>query len=942
MNLLVLMLLGCSPQDATLTDATYHVWLAEESSATIAEGKLSLDGFEYINCTGDLDEDTGLTLGVDYRCPYEEQREAIDGGATFTDDETIANLSQVGPFNWLDDDGYYLSQGTVEPWSTEALITAEGDFQITVHHDIGDGQDFRFAFVIDPIFQPSICIQEGQTCYSGQDDDGDGLADYEDPDCLYGGWEVGFDQFRCNDGVDNDGDGLIDLDDSGCDHAFDAIEANTDATCNDNNDNDGDGWIDDEDPDCATTGNAEDGTIFGGSLCNDGIDNDGDGFTDADDVATATDGGCLTAYDNDEGGFYSYDACADAVDNDGDGWQDDEDTDCATYGTEVGWGHFACNDGVDNDGDGLVDADDSGCLAPDDAGEEDLADSSCTNGNDDDGDGYADLDDPDCILGVAEDATYTFDCSDGDVASDASCFDAWDDSETSGDGSCTDDVDDDGDGWVGTIDPDCSFFLFGSEYGFSALVCNDGQDNDGDGFVDAADLDCLSPLQATEEAIDANCADEIDNDGDGYTDRYDADCIYGPGEDGTNNDAIECADGIDNDGDGLVDTADDDCSNGFDVVENSVWSCEDGIDNDGDGYIDNAEDPDCSERAFEYAVTTGQCNDGLDNDGDGDIDRDDSDCLNAQGAWEVSDQCADGIDNDGDGWLDANDPGCVAIDTPYEDDGTVSVYQCNDGQDNDGDGLTDSSDPDCTYAWDNIEQEQIGGDPIPQVLDYEVTLDMWSADEDGYTIYYLNAGAYQIDPAGESENYWVLPEEWLSGYAHAKYGAEEFDSQPTLYGGADPEAQGFQLSYVDVDYNDPDPDAYQSEIDKWTTTVLGDEEAGTKGWADELADHGLMNWDGFTMKIEDNQWRPIDISSAGLDNWIEMNTSWVRIKDGSTMEVDGQVSGDFQIYFLGRESGSALVVKGSFETNNIREDKWGYPVLEDLKYEENGTSACEF
>ncbi len=933
MNLLVLLLVGCTPNDAEISNAGYTIWLAENSSATVSEGDLDLSGATYMDCTGD--QDSGMVEGVDYRCPAEAAggTGGIGGIGGDTGDAGIT-LDQAGPNFWMDDDAYYLLEDDiVDPYRTEALITSEGDFQLTVHHDLGDGQDFRFAFVVAPQFQPSICIQEDQTCYNSEDDDGDGLVDYDDPDCLFGSWEVGFDRYACNDGIDNDGDGLVDIDDSDCDHPFDDQEGGATESCSDGQDNDGDSWVDEADPDCDGLGAEEDGATNGFSACNDGIDNDGDGLTDSDDVASDYDGGCVSAWDNDEGGFLSYDPCTDRVDNDGDGWVDDQDSDCIRYLDEVGWRPLACNDGIDNDGDGFVDADDDGCVSDADHSEA-SEDGSCSDGSDNDSDGWIDADDPDCLLGEAEDATYTYPCSDG-AGDDSACSSGF--ATVVDGGSCSSGEDGDGDGWIDDADPDCSYFPYGQQLGYSQLACNDGIDNDSDGLVDADDADCLSALQGTEAAISADCADDVDNDGDGWFDFEDADCLFDGAEGGATNASIECADGIDNDGNGLIDREDlDNCDSGTDSYERSTWSCEDGIDNDGDGWVDNAEDPDCAEYAYEFAFVSGQCTDGVDNDGDGDIDRDDESCLGSTSPWEVADQCADGLDNDGDGWFDGDDPGCVSTDTPYENDGLISTYACNDSQDNDGDGYIDSFDPECTYAWDNIEDTEEGGDPVPFPLDYGWVLDEWSADEeDGTTIYYLNAGAYQVDPSSEGSAIWVLPQEWRAGYAHAKFAAEEFDSQPTLYGDAVTDADDFETSYVGESYNDPDPDRFDRNLEKWQENALA--------WTKELTDYGMMSWDGFELKIEDNSWRPIDISSAGLDNWIELNTSWVRITTPrEDMKVGGKVAGDFQIYFVGRESSSAMVVRGSFETTNIREDIWGYEVLEAEKFDENGNVNCEF
>jgi hypothetical protein len=55
---------------------------------------------------------------------------------------------------------------------------------------------------------------ERLACDNGLDDDGDGLADVDDPGCRDAASNT--ESPACNDGVDNDGDGSVDLDDPGC------------------------------------------------------------------------------------------------------------------------------------------------------------------------------------------------------------------------------------------------------------------------------------------------------------------------------------------------------------------------------------------------------------------------------------------------------------------------------------------------------------------------------------------------------------------------------------------------------------------------------------------------------------------------------------------------------------------------------------------------------
>jgi len=985
MTLLLFLLTSCTPQDATFTKARYHAWLASGSSATLDEVRRSCndgrdndgDGLsddKDPDCQGPLPTTDDLHACVD-GVDNDNDEGASGGGIDEDDADCTRGLGELDflkidkqstkvlncndgieiagdcpaawdegepeYFTWLGDDVFIVDQDDLEPWRSEAILTGEGGFQLTVHQDLGNGYDFRFAFVVDPEFRPSVCIQEGQTCFSGVDDDGDGWVDHEDPDCLYGSWEVGFTDSQCNNGYDDDGDGAVDGLDEDCAHPFADAETSADASCLDDADNDGDSWNNDEDPDCSIPGQAESGVHM--YACSDGLDNDGDGFVDSDDPA------CANAYDNGEDGPDGKYRCSDDYDNDGDGWVDEEDLDCELYDTESGFQPIACSDGEDNDGDGFIDAEDSGCLGGGDASEEDLADDTCTDETDNDEDGWVDLEDPDCLFGVAEDDTYfgLSACNDGIDnpdedgvldgkidEDDRDCKTAQDNSEIRiAGGSCLDGEDNDADGWLDGDDPDCAFG--NAEQGFLTLACNDGQDNDGDTLVDVEDLDCITGWLAAETPLDANCTDGLDNDSDGWSDLDDWGCLQNGIEDAGL--VTECNDGLDNDGDGDIDADDAECQGSTDQVESTLDTCIDGLDNDGDGWLD-AEDPDCQNGVIshERGFSDARCNDGLDNDEDGLIDAADVDgCTTAGNTWESDvDECTDGLDNDGDGWVDNKDPDC-SLDTVTEGapDGTsILSSACNDGVDNDGDGVADIDDPDCGSGWDNLEEaNDNSGQPVPYDVDYGSAVEHWSADEcdsddeceePDYNIYYLNAGSYQTNPA-DDEEFWSLPRQWLSGYAISKFAAEEFDVLPN------------DFAYIGMDAQSPSDSQYQAAVNA--------EKALAEAQALELENYGLM--DGkFPMefKVEGNEWRPVDLAMAGLDNWVERHHSWVRIHRDSKVEAGGEVKGDFQIYMAGFESASALVVRGEFNVPSLKEDKWAYPVLEDEIRERNNTEVCEF
>jgi hypothetical protein len=85
--------------------------------------------------------------------------------------------------------------------------------------------------------QTAICSSGAvEFCTNGLDDDGDGLVDLNDPDCICYPVEI------CTNGIDDDGDGLVDCMDSDCPVCVE--------NCTNGIDDDGDGLVDCDDPDC--------------------------------------------------------------------------------------------------------------------------------------------------------------------------------------------------------------------------------------------------------------------------------------------------------------------------------------------------------------------------------------------------------------------------------------------------------------------------------------------------------------------------------------------------------------------------------------------------------------------------------------------------------------------------------------------------------------------
>ncbi len=219
---------------------------------------------------------------------------------------------------------------------------------------------------------PGSPVTEGPagtaTCQDGLDNDCDGLADANDPDCAAA--EI------CDNGIDDDGDGLADCADPDCagfqkgpcQTGQPGICADGTLTCRNLNEV------------CVANQQPVSEQPAGSVICQDALDNDCDGLTDANDP------GCQVTPEAD---------CFDGIDNNGDGLIDCADPTCANAtgpittcgvgvcssagnlvcfngqeqntctplpaGTEGPATDPTCSDGLDNDCDGLMDEADPGC-----------------------------------------------------------------------------------------------------------------------------------------------------------------------------------------------------------------------------------------------------------------------------------------------------------------------------------------------------------------------------------------------------------------------------------------------------------------------------------------------------------------------------------------------------------------------------------------------------
>jgi hypothetical protein len=425
------------------------------------------------------------------------------------------------------------------------------------------------------------------------------------------------------------------------------------------------------------------------------------------------------------------------------------------------------------------------------------------------------------------------------------------------------------------------------------------------------------------------------------------------------------------------------------------------------GYCDDNDCSDSADAAKRFDPLEGSCDVQyedlyLEDIGDIDCSGNEEKCCTEPDVEDFTDDCEDVVNADFHEWLsedgyygmtgDLNQWRSEAI-INSEGDLQLTVHvDLGDGQDF---RFHFTIDPDFEPIECSEEVTDDGETPRAVVtkVDGSNWVDEWSEDEEGYRIYYLNAGAFQVNP-NDSDNWWYLSRDMLSGYGFAKFAAEEFSSHPTDYGNYDLDGNG--PGFVGVsDHEAPDIDGYQDAIEDLCNSVYRDEcifnqidndgdgyaevdgdcddataditpadcpfvdeEDKPLSWQDEMvvmagasktvadsqADQynrrGRIIDPKFQHKIEDNFWRPIDKTVTGLDGWMEVHSSWVRLKHGSEIKDGGDVTGDFQIFYDGAESGSRLLVRGEFKTRRLRADRWGYDVLEDQKRDENNTEYC--
>ena len=354
---------------------------------------------------------------------------------------------------------------------------------------------------------------EDPACGDGLDNDGDGLADRDDPDCFFacGRYERALP--RCSNGLDDDDDGSIDFPaDPGCNGSLDDDEAND--ACANGRDDDGDGKADYPlDPGC-------------------------DGVTDEDEADPEVPPQCGNGADDDEDGQTDYPA----------------DLECGTASQDrerLGCGAFA-------DGHRIMG---SGVVQGTTAGRDDVSSGACSP------EGGAPDDAWMLVLDRHTRVRLTTQLEATAIDTVISVRQACDGDEL----ACNDDelppVT-----WSSvdlTLSPGTYVVLVEGADGDGAYAldvrlsaqpvpeCGNRVDDDGDGRVDFPDdPQCQSAADTAEGPPSEvpRCADGADNDGDGQTDLTDPGCFDGDDDDEADPDEPPvCANGLDDDGDGRID-----------------------------------------------------------------------------------------------------------------------------------------------------------------------------------------------------------------------------------------------------------------------------------------------------------------------------------------------------------------------------------------------------
>ncbi len=169
--LIALLSLGCSPQNAELGEASMVAFFP----ASTSRNALPSSDIEF--------DEADVAFNID-----------CTGQSLLASPRDICNQAWPPEHEgWAEQDAYKVIAEKIDAFRGEGIITSEGDFQIAFHHRLPGGEDFRFIAVVDPVFQPTECVQDGNGGVQLVDKDGDWVQNWSadldsedfDPDDRY-------------------------------------------------------------------------------------------------------------------------------------------------------------------------------------------------------------------------------------------------------------------------------------------------------------------------------------------------------------------------------------------------------------------------------------------------------------------------------------------------------------------------------------------------------------------------------------------------------------------------------------------------------------------------------------------------------------------------------------------------------------------------------------
>ena len=151
-----LLLAGCAPQSATLLSGEYFAFLSDTTSFSLAKGTVDPEDWPA--------KDMWTVDCRAFESKADREAQQLPGALDICDTWLDIDDDEVGDYppdeTWMGQTPWWILHENLDPWRGEAIITSEGDFQVGFHHTLPGGEDFRFAFVIDPDFAPKQCDYE--------------------------------------------------------------------------------------------------------------------------------------------------------------------------------------------------------------------------------------------------------------------------------------------------------------------------------------------------------------------------------------------------------------------------------------------------------------------------------------------------------------------------------------------------------------------------------------------------------------------------------------------------------------------------------------------------------------------------------------------------------------------------------------------------------------